>query len=355
MFFARSLDDPRLGVAASTAGALQAPGLTVLVPHYGETILQSAADLTDSAEKVLERQNERARRKDMKERRTEALRRTSQSRRRTWSRKLSLASHYKRIEAEARESERSTAEETTELWRGRTERSGRRRWATIRRFHLKKHMTKIGGEWHHDDLQSSVIGFLIRYFADEWENFIARASVSGDVEAAHTASRNSAEFEEERRVLMLRKWASMRLQTLYRTLVGMMKHRHGLILLLQSQLPTLGRAEVERLADAKFRLVAALQRYGVMRPDELADVEILLAEFPMLSIAYIEEEDSPASGADGRPTRRFFSCLVDGSCELDVATNRRMAKYRVELPGHPILGNGKSDNQNHAIVFTRGQ
>ena len=47
--------------------------------------------------------------------------------------------------------------------------------------------------------------------------------------------------------------------------------------------------------------------------------------------------------------------MIDGSCQLDKMSNRRLPKYRIELPGHPILGNGKSDNQNHAIVFTRGE
>ena len=32
----------------------------------------------------------------------------------------------------------------------------------------------------------------------------------------------------------------------------------------------------------------------------------------------------------------------------------RSPKYRIELPGPPILGDGKGDNQNHAIIFTRG-
>ena len=30
------------------------------------------------------------------------------------------------------------------------------------------------------------------------------------------------------------------------------------------------------------------------------------------------------------------------------------ARFRVELPGYPILGDGKGDNQNHAIPFMRG-
>ena len=29
--------------------------------------------------------------------------------------------------------------------------------------------------------------------------------------------------------------------------------------------------------------------------------------------------------------------------------------YRIKLPGQPILGEGKPENQNHAIIFTRGE
>lgn len=29
--------------------------------------------------------------------------------------------------------------------------------------------------------------------------------------------------------------------------------------------------------------------------------------------------------------------------------------YRIKLPGPAILGEGKPENQNHAIIFTRGE
>ena len=35
-------------------------------------------------------------------------------------------------------------------------------------------------------------------------------------------------------------------------------------------------------------------------------------------------------------------------------TRRRRPKLRIELPGNLILGNGKSDNQNHPIIFYFG-
>ena len=32
----------------------------------------------------------------------------------------------------------------------------------------------------------------------------------------------------------------------------------------------------------------------------------------------------------------------------------RQPLYRIELPGYPILSDGKADNQNHALPFSRG-
>ena len=29
--------------------------------------------------------------------------------------------------------------------------------------------------------------------------------------------------------------------------------------------------------------------------------------------------------------------------------------YRVKLPGNPVLGEGKPENQNHALIFSRGR
>ena len=185
----------------------------------------------------------------------------------------------------------------------------------------------------------------------------------------------------------MRKWASLRLQTLYRTLNGMHKNREAMRLMLSVEFPSLLQtpADLEQLLNSKFTLLAALQRYSQMPIAELKDVEILFEEFPSLCVAYIEQV---REGDEWR----FFSCQVDGSCKLDPSTSRRVPKYRVELPGHPvtnrigtqlrflscfthlpsllslvqsaharwshtcqILGNGKSDNQNHAIIFSRGE
>jgi 1,3-beta-glucan synthase len=165
--------------------------------------------------------------------------------------------------------------------------------------------------------------------------------------AAHLPGTSSA-FQSN---LALRKWASMRMQTFYRTVSGMMRTQQALELLLRTQVSGLSETELFALLKTKVTCVAAMQRYQQMTKDELADVEVLLAEFPLLTIAFVEKQGGQ-EGSDAPP--RFFSCLIDGSCEYDATTAQRRPKFRIELPGYPILGNGKSDNQNLAIVFTRG-
>lgn len=61
------------------------------------------------------------------------------------------------------------------------------------------------------------------------------------------------------RLMRVRTWAAERLQTVYRTVVGMMKHRKALDLLLEAELPTLNPAERQALLNLKFRLVLAVQ------------------------------------------------------------------------------------------------
>ena len=40
---------------------------------------------------------------------------------------------------------------------------------------------------------------------------------------------------------------------------------------------------------------------------------------------------------------------------LDYIAFQMQVIYRIKLPGPAILGEGKPENQNHAIIFTRGE
>lgn len=161
--------------------------------------------------------------------------------------------------------------------------------------------------------------------------------------------------------LRTRVWASLRAQTLYRTVSGFMNYARALKILHRIEHPELSdrlddtEVHLDQLAQHKFRFLVAMQRYAKFSDEENANCEYLLTEFPHLQIAYIEETwtlNDTDDEKQGEPI--YYSCLIDGSCPK-LPSMRRQPRCRVRLPGNPILGDGKSDNQNHAIIFSRGE
>jgi 1,3-beta-glucan synthase len=160
--------------------------------------------------------------------------------------------------------------------------------------------------------------------------------------------------------LRTRIWASLRFQTLYRTVSGMMNYAKAIKLLYRVENPEVVQMfggntdklerELERMARRKFKFVVSMQRYSKFNKEEHENAEFLLRAYPELLIAYLEEEPRKDGGEP-----RLYSALIDGHSEFNTQTGRRKPKFRIELPGNPILGDGKSDNQNHAIIFYRGE
>ncbi|CAK9088745.1 unnamed protein product [Durusdinium trenchii] len=215
-----------------------------------------------------------------------------------------------------------------------------------------------------DGVSNDLLRFLIKYYRDEFRNFIERLEA------------NDLAFGSHGLEAALCEWASLRMQTLWRTVDGICgAYAHALDeILSQYQAPeqhgtkaaVRQRLQVVVAMQQSLGVVAGgdlvLMRYAKFAdptgpgfsPQELQAVEAMFTSFgEFLSIAYIQEQV-----VDGE--KRFYSCLIDASCEQipiegfeDVYARR--AKYRVELPGFPILGHGKSDNQNCAMIFTRGE
>lgn len=77
------------------------------------------------------------------------------------------------------------------------------------------------------------------------------------------------------------------------------------------------------------------------------------------------------SGRDSAaPSVEYFSVLIKHAQDQDQqqhqhevgsAADKRgengcvQEVYRVKLPGNPVVGEGKPENQNHAVIFTRGE
>ncbi|KAL0318851.1 UNVERIFIED_CONTAM: Callose synthase 10 [Sesamum angustifolium] len=205
----------------------------------------------------------------------------------------------------------------------------------------------------------SILFYLQKIFPDEWENFLQRIG-HGDG--------GDAEFQEtSTNALELRFWASYRGQTLARTVRGMMYYRRALML--QSYLErrsleedvsyhtsftTQGfelSREARAQADIKFTYVVSCQIYGQQKQrkaPEAADIALLLQRNEALRVAFIHVEESGA--ADGKVTKEFYSKLVKAD-----EHGKDQEIFSIKLPGDPKLGEGKPENQNHAIIFTRGE
>ncbi|KAH9904559.1 glycosyltransferase family 48 protein [Xylariomycetidae sp. FL2044] len=160
--------------------------------------------------------------------------------------------------------------------------------------------------------------------------------------------------------LRTRIWASLRSQTLYRTISGFMNYSRAIKLLYRVENPEVVQMfggnsdklerELERMARRKFKLVVSMQRYAKFKKEEMENAEFLLRAYPDLQIAYLDEEPPLVEGEEPR----IYSALVDGHSEL-MENGMRRPKFRIQLSGNPVLGDGKSDNQNHSIIFYRGE
>lgn len=204
----------------------------------------------------------------------------------------------------------------------------------------------------------SVLFYLQRIFPDEWNNFLER--INCKTESDILGSEDNAQH--------LRQWVSLRGQTLYRTARGMMYYKRALklqALLEESEnlegYATILNAEEERdinspsfsqpraIVDLKFTYVIACQLYGdhkLKGNPRAVDILNLMISNPSIRVAYIDEVELTDSN---KVQKVFYSVLVKA------CGNHDQEIYRIKLPGPAKIGEGKPENQNHAIIFTRGE
>ncbi|KAJ7537052.1 hypothetical protein O6H91_12G095000 [Diphasiastrum complanatum] len=239
----------------------------------------------------------------------------------------------------------------------------------------------------------SILFYLQKIYPDEWNNFLERV----DCDSENTVRETK---EEE-----LRSWASYRGQTLSRTVRGMMYYRRALelqafldmakdIVLKRGYKVTNTRkkeldderkaistrnevanppepdqerkallakteddeerrallAKMKAVADLKFSYVATCQIYGVhqlQNNQRATDIKYLMQSYPSLRVAYIDEVEERDEA--GKLKKAYYSVLVK------VVDKESQEIYRIKLPGPVKIGEGKPENQNHAIIFTRGE
>ncbi|KAL7412625.1 glucan synthase [Mrakia frigida] len=222
----------------------------------------------------------------------------------------------------------------------------------------------------------TLLEYLKQLHSVEWDNFVKDTKIlAEESEPFHLPEANEKESKAVDDIpfytvgfksaapeytLRTRIWASLRAQTLYRTVSGFMNYSKAIKLLYRVENPEVVQLfggntdklerELERMSRRKFKFVISMQRYSKFSKEEHENAEFLLRAYPDLQIAFLDEEPPRKEGGE----TRLFSALIDGHSEI-LPSGKRRPKFRIELPGNPILGDGKSDNQNHAMIFYRGE
>ncbi|KAI3705428.1 hypothetical protein L1987_75665 [Smallanthus sonchifolius] len=220
----------------------------------------------------------------------------------------------------------------------------------------------------------SILFYLQKIFPDEWNNFLERMNCNNEDEL-----KGSDELEDQMRL-----WASYRGQTLTKTVRGMMYYRKALELqafldmakdedlmegykaieLNEDQMKGERSlwAKCQAVADMKFTYVVSCQQYGIQKRSgdpRAQNVLRLMTEYPSLRVAYIDEVEEPSKDATKKVNHKvYYSALVKAmpnSNASETGQNLDQVIYKIKLPGPAILGEGKPENQNHAIIFTRGE
>lgn len=186
-----------------------------------------------------------------------------------------------------------------------------------------------------DALGVSTLLYLQTLHRGDWNNFLERTGI-----------KDEEKIWSKKHIDETRRWASIRAQTLSRTVNGMMYCEKALRLL--ANLERLDEDTTNDLLAEKFGYVVSCQVYGNMKRDQDSkadDIDALMHRFPHLRVAYIDNIRINRSGASV-----FFSVLVKSDRKGNI-----QEIYRVRLPGNPVIGEGKPENQNHAMIFTRGE
>ncbi|KAG8391331.1 hypothetical protein BUALT_Bualt01G0176700 [Buddleja alternifolia] len=222
----------------------------------------------------------------------------------------------------------------------------------------------------------SILFYLQKIFPDEWENFLERVGCSNEEDL-----KGNTKLEEE-----LRLWASYRGQTLTKTVRGMMYYRQALELQAfldmaeeedlmkgykaaelnsEDQVKNEGSllTQCQAVADMKFTYVVSCQQYGIQKRSgdrRATDILRLMTKYPSFRVAYVDEVEEPGRDKSGQMVEKVYYSALVKAMPKSVDSSERDQKldqviYRIKLPGPPILGEGKPENQNHAIIFTRGE
>lgn len=202
----------------------------------------------------------------------------------------------------------------------------------------------------------STFFYLQTIYPREWKNFLERVGLGDE-------TNNHVKLTHHEKIMEARLWATRRGQTLYRTVEGMMLYEKALRFLYDVEQPGVNKEFVNDIVNQKFQYVVSCQVYGVQKKTmdpKAKDIEYILKKYLNVRVAYIDHVKSPSYDKYGnfKIKEDFYSVLikaVNRAGPEDKPLYEIQEVFRVRLPGNPLLGEGKPENQNHAMVFTRGE
>lgn len=232
----------------------------------------------------------------------------------------------------------------------------------------------------------SLLDYLKSMFPHEWKHFVTDTKImaisdSVKMKKEGKTSFNNVEFVDNKindlplycigyksssptYTMRTRLWASLRTQTLYRTVSGFMNYGRAIKLMHKVENPEMSSyfnsekaldSYMEHMSDRKFRCLVSIQKLQFMTEEELGNVTAMITSYSDLKIASLYVEENPDSGK-----LEYFSVMYDvadtlAHDEYDRKKCELKLRFKIKLSGNPILGDGKSDNQNMSIIYYRGE
>jgi 1,3-beta-glucan synthase len=247
----------------------------------------------------------------------------------------------------------------------------------------------------------SLLEYLKVMYIDEWKNFVADTKImvlsqtskdiadgiTGETTSNITSASESTGVKTEQDfvdnkindlplycigykssapeyIMRTKIWASLRTQTLYRTVSGFMNYSKAIKLLHKVENPEMEsyfndskifEDYLDILATRKFRMLVSMQRLQAFNDRELANLRVMITTYPTILISSLNTELDPETNE-----MKYFSVLYTVEEKVNENSpikeiNELKEKFRIQLSGNPILGDGKSDNQNLSVIYYRGE
>jgi hypothetical protein len=212
----------------------------------------------------------------------------------------------------------------------------------------------------------STLRFLISMMPTEWSAMLQRCGLTlpgqdyehllsklhdASVLSSDASGGQQTDTESKRLLSEIMRWASGRSQTMLRTVRGMAAYADATRVL--ARLENVPESDIEALVHVKYNHIVCAQVFGT-EGNEANDeaLEQLLRQHSHLSVVTAHSEDA----GDDDDQKSSGETNAKWYVTRRIATTDGVIKqtHRIQLPGFPIVGEGKPENQNLGLGMSTG-